>query len=109
MLHLIITVKLPKIDVPTFNGNILSWRCFWEQFSVAVHNHSDISDSEKLVYLRHSVKDDSAKNVIKGLSRTGEHYSEAVECLQAHYDRPRLIHQAHVKKILDLTPLKDGR
>ena len=28
--------------------------------------------------------------------------------IQTHYDRPRLIHQAHVTKILDLTPLKDG-
>ncbi len=30
-------VKLPKIDVPKFNGDILQWRTFWEQFSIAVH------------------------------------------------------------------------
>ena len=22
-------VKLPKLDVPTFDGNILNWKCFW--------------------------------------------------------------------------------
>ena len=27
-------VKLPKLDVPTFDGNILNWRSFWEQFRV---------------------------------------------------------------------------
>ncbi len=36
-------VKLPKLDVPTFDGNILHWISFWEQFC--------ISDSEKLMYL----------------------------------------------------------
>ena len=53
-------VKLPKIEVPIFDGNILSWRTFWEKFSVAVHNHDNISDSEKLVYLRHALKDGKA-------------------------------------------------
>ena len=34
-------VKLPRIEVPTFDGNILHWRTFWEQFSVAIHNHDN--------------------------------------------------------------------
>ena len=86
-------VKLPKLEVATFNGNILSWRTFWEQFDVSVHSRSNLSDSEKLVYLQHALKDGSAKHVIEGLSRSGEYYAEAIECLQARYDRPRLIHQ----------------
>ena len=28
-------VKLPRIDVPTFDGNILNWGIFWEQFGAA--------------------------------------------------------------------------
>ena len=72
-------IKLPKIDVPVFDGNILHWKSFGEQFSVAVHTHSDISESEKLVYLRHSVKDRSARNAIEGLCRTGDNYNEALE------------------------------
>ncbi len=101
-------VKLPKIDIPTFNGNILSWMTFWEQYSIAIHGRSDISDAQKLVYLRHSVKEGSAKAVIEGLSRTGDQYGEAIESLRARYDRPRLIHQAHVRKILEVPGLKDG-
>ena len=101
-------VKLPKLDVPTFDGNILNGKCFWEQFCISVHDRSSLSDSEKLVYLQHEVKDGSAKRVIEGLSRSGEHYSEAVECLTSRYDRPRLIHQTHVKMILEAPPLKEG-
>lgn len=95
-------VKLPKVDVPTFDGNILNWQTFWEQFCIAVHNRKNLSNTEKLVYLRRSLKDGSAKKVIEGLSLSGEHYAEAMECLQFRYNRPRLIHQTHVQKIMEL-------
>lgn len=101
-------VKLPKLDVPTCDGHILNWMLFWEQFSISVREHSDISDLEKLVYLQHALKDGPAKHVIEGFSCSGEHYPEAVECLRACYDRPRLIHQTHVCMILEAPSLKDG-
>lgn len=56
---------------------------FWEQFCVSVHDHIDILDTEKLVYLQRALKDVSAKIVIEGLSRSVEQYSEAVDCLKA--------------------------
>ena len=101
-------VKLPKLDVPTFDGNILNWRSFWEQYSISVHDRAHLSDSEKLVYLQQSLKGGSAKVAIEGLSRSGEYYAEAIECLQSRYDRPRLIHQAHVRMILETPSLKEG-
>ena len=101
-------VKLPKLDVPTFDGDILHWRTFWEQFCVSIHDRSNLSDAEKLVYLQQSLKGGSAKNTIEGLSRSGEYYAEAIECLRSRYDRPRLIHQTHVRKILEAPSLKDG-
>ena len=101
-------VKLSKLDVPKFDGNIINWRTFWEQFSISIHSRSGLSDAEKLVYLRHSLKDGTAKGVIEGLSRSGDCYSEAIESLKARYDRPRLIHQTHVRMILEATSLRDG-
>ena len=85
-------VRLPKLDVPTFNGDILNWRSFWEQFRVSVHDRSNLSNSEKLVYLQHALKDGSAKHAIEGLSRSGEYYTKAVACLQSRYDRPHTKH-----------------
>lgn len=75
---------------------------------MAVHNRTDISNTEKLVYLRQSLKDGTARSVIEGLSRSGEHYTEAVDCLKARYNRPRFIHQMHVKSIVEFPLLKDG-
>ncbi len=101
-------VKFPKLDVPTFDGNIINWRSFWEQFTISVHDRSKLSDSEKLAYLRHGLKDGSAKHVVEGLSGSGEQYEEAIDCLRKRYDRPRLLHQAHVRAILDAPALKEG-
>jgi hypothetical protein len=86
----------------------LNWTKFWEQFSISIDKHSRLTNAEKFVYLQHSLKGGSAKHVIEGLSGTGEHYSKAVECLKTRYDRPRLIHQSHVKVILEVPSLKDS-
>ncbi|XP_064397632.1 uncharacterized protein LOC135344358 [Halichondria panicea] len=101
-------IRLPKLDVPVFDGNILNWRRFWEKFSVSIHERSSLADSEKLVYLQHALKDGSAKGVIEGLSQSGENYAEAVDCLRSRYNRPRLIHQTHVKMIFEAPALKEG-
>ena len=71
-----------------------------------MHDRTNLSDSEKLVYLQSTLKGGSAKQAIVGLSRSGEYYVEAVECLRSR--PPRLIHQAHVKMILESPPLKEG-
>ena len=101
-------VRIPKLDVPTYDGDILNWSTFWEQFCIAVHDRRHLSEAEKLAYLRHSLKDGTAKSTVEGLSHSGDQYSEAVECLKARYARPKLIHQAHVKKIVDIPNLKEG-
>ena len=101
-------VKLPKLDVPTFDGDVLHWTQFWEQFEVSVHSRTNVSDAEKLVYLQQTTKSGSARGTIEGLSQTGDHYHEAIDCLRSRYNRPRLIHRAHVRMIMDVPPLKDG-
>ena len=101
-------VRLPKLDVPTFDGDILHWSTFWEQFVTSVDSRKHLSKAEKLVYLQHAVKNGSAISVIQGLSQSGEQYTEAVECLRSRYDRPRLVHQMHVRKIMDIPRMKEG-
>ena len=101
-------IRLLKLDVPVFNGHILNWKCFWEQFIVSIHKRPSLSNAEKLVYLQQALRGGSAKSAIEGLSRSGDNYNEAIKCLKERYDQPRLIHQAHVKAILEAAPLKDG-
>ena len=101
-------IELPRIDIPTFKGDIMEWRSFWEQFEVSVHSKPHLSNPEKLAYLRQAVKDGPARYVIEGLSGSGDDYRGAIETLRERYDRPRLLHQAHVRAIAEAPKLKDG-
>ena len=101
-------IKLPKIDVPTFDGDIMDWRRFWEQYEISIHSRTQLTDTEKLAYLRQALKNGPARNVIEGLSGTGSNYAEAIECLKKRYEMPRLLHQAHVRAIAEVPGPKEG-
>ena len=73
-----------------------------------MHDRPTSSESEKRVYLQQALKGGSAKGTTEGLTWSGDNYKEAIECLKACYNRPRLIHQTHVKTILEAPSLKDG-
>ena len=75
---------------------------------MAIHTKEQLQEVEKLAYLRDTLKNGPAKNVIKGLEQTAESYQEAIRCLQECYNRPRLIHQVHIRAILEVPLLKDG-
>ena len=101
-------MKLPKLDVSVFNGNILNSTIFWVQFCISMHDRSNLSDTEKFLYVQKALKGGTAKSSNDGLIQSGENHNEAVPCLKARYNCPHLIHKAHVKMILDTAPLKDG-
>ena len=37
--------RLSKLDMPTFDGDILNWVIFWEQFA-AFHDHSHLTNAK---------------------------------------------------------------
>ena len=73
----------PSLRYQTFDGDVLHWAQFSEQFKISIHDRPQLSDSEKLVYLQQAVKNGSAKSVIEGLSRFGENYRQAIDCLKS--------------------------
>ena len=60
------------------------------------------------MYMQNAIKDKTAKSLIAGLTKSSDHYDEAIKCLQERYDRPRQIHQTHVRRIVKAPALKDG-
>ena len=75
-----IKVRLPKLEIKKFNGNILELQSFWNQFSSAIHNKENISNIDKFTYLK-SFLCDSANCTISGLMLTSENYCQAIELL----------------------------
>ena len=101
-------IELPKINIPTFDGDTLNWVTFWEQFDLTIQSNKKLHDVQKLAYLRDAVEGGSSKHVIEGLSHSADSYTQAVECLQQRYDKPRFIHQSHVKAIVEAPTVKSG-
>ena len=101
-------IELPRISAPTFDGNILNWVTFWEQFKVAIHSNDRLHDAQKFVYLREAVKDGSANQVIQGISHSAGSYNVAVDSLRKRYDRPRHIHKNHVQALVDTPNIRTG-
>ncbi|XP_064120228.1 uncharacterized protein LOC135224838 [Macrobrachium nipponense] len=65
-------VKLPKLELPKFKGEVTEWQSFWDQFSCHVDN-SDIPVISKFSYLA-SLLEGEAKSFISGLSHTSVNY-----------------------------------
>ncbi|XP_059056091.1 uncharacterized protein LOC131849970 [Achroia grisella] len=85
--------KLPKMELAKFNGDVLKWHPFWDQFSSNVDSRN-ISEVDKLLYLQ-SVLEGEAKRAIEGLDMTNKNYQIAVSTLKERYGKPGTIIDAH--------------
>ena len=102
------STKLPKMSIPSFDGDLTKWQMFWQLFETSVHSQSSLSNAEKFVYLQNALKDSTAKSLVANLSPSGDQYSEAIKCLQDRYNRPRLVLQAHTTALIECPSLKEG-
>ena len=95
------TVRLPRLDLPTFSGDALEWQPFWDGFNAAVNSNPSISDVQKLNYLRSQLRGE-ASQVIAGFSLTSANYNHSVVLLKDCYGQPQKLITAHMQALLDL-------
>ena len=62
------SVKLPRLELPKFSGELTKWQSFWDLF-VAMVDDSSLPAISKFSYLQ-SLLEGEAKSVIQGLSLT---------------------------------------
>ena len=101
--------KLPTIDVPTFNGDIMAWSTFWAAFQSTVGNRDKLSDTTKLTYIRKAIKDPDTQTLLHSPQETPNMYQEVVKSLHARFDRTKEIHRNLVQHLLQLTNVKYNR
>ena len=95
-------MKLPKLSIKQFGGDLTKWKTFWDAFDAAVHSNPHLSNIEKFNYLN-SLLDGTAAEVVAGMSLTDVNYSEAVAILKRRFGNTQLIVNRHMDALLRLT------
>ena len=85
-------MKLPKLNLPTFDSNILQWREFWDLFNSAIHEQ-EISNVTKFNYLKSSLHS-AAATAICGIKVTNDNYPVALQILQDKFGKKEAIIEA---------------
>ena len=99
--------KLPKLNLPKFAGDPLTWSEFWEPFEALVDD-TELNDIVKFTYLS-SLLEGEAKATVSGLKLTGANYDSAVTQLKDRYGRPQRIISSHIQEMLQLSvPASQG-
>ena len=94
-------VRLPKITMNKYNGDMTKWTAFWDSFDSSIHQNPDISDVDKFNYLN-SLLEGAAADAVSGLKLTAANYTEAVEILKRRFGRKQQIIAAHMDVLLNL-------
>ena len=97
---------MDKLPLPTFEGDIASWRSFWRRFTSSVKG--DFTDDEKLEYLQNALKD-STKEIVQESIRNGDDYDTVSLRLQRRMDRPRDVFLRALRSISEIGTLDYDR
>ena len=93
------TSHLPKLSIPTFTGDPLTWQSFWDCFDSAVNSNPILYDVQKLSYLRAQLQGDASR-VIAGFPLTNTSYGQSVALLKDRFGQSFKIINAYLQALL---------
>lgn len=97
-------IPLPKIELPTFDGDLLEWRSYRDIFVSLVHDNTLIGDAQRFHFLLASLKGD-ALTVVKSIPLSADNYALAWEALSDRFDNKRLLASAHLDRLFAFKPI----
>ena len=98
-------LRLPPLTPPTFSGNYTLFTAFAELFTASVRDNSQLSDCEKMQYLKSSLQGE-ALSVVASLPLTGSSFNTAWTMLCERYENKRAISRDHIAAISQFAPIK---
>ena len=96
-------LKVPKLELPKFDGVVLRFQNFWDLFEATVHDNDNVPDVQKFTYLR-SALEGVAYLTIEGFEVTSANYHHTVDALKRRFGGKRIIISSLVKSIVQLKP-----
>lgn len=99
-----VQVMLPQIELPSFDGVVLSWQTYYQSLGVSIVDNSGLADVQKLEYIMRSLKG-TAADAVKGFSVVQENYWPVLDTLKERFGHLRLIVDAHIRSLIHLPRL----
>ncbi|XP_055615337.1 uncharacterized protein LOC129761626 [Toxorhynchites rutilus septentrionalis] len=98
-------LRLPKIGLPKFDGDLSSWLSFRDTFTSMVHSNADIPTVAKLQYLLQSLEEEAHKP-FESTDISADNYSLTWDALLKRYDNKRYLKRQLFRALYDLPSLK---
>ena len=95
-------LKLPKITLPTFDGDFKSWSSFIDLYNNMIHDKRDISNIEKFHYLLASLKGEP-RQLLQNFTVSEINYFDAYNALLSRYNSKRKLAFLYWEEIRSLT------
>jgi hypothetical protein len=92
-------MNFPRLDLPSFDGNITEWMSFRDLFVTAVNNNKCLSDSQRLIHLQSALTGEAAR-LIRSTIITDANYAIAWKQLQDRYQNDRELLFAVLRRLL---------
>ena len=102
-----VKVKLPKVELKPFEGDIIKWKPFRNQFNASIHSNNLISKIEKFSYLK-TFLNESASSCISGLTLATGNYDEAVKILEERFGNTQILISAFMQQFVSLPKIKSA-
>ncbi|CAH0383568.1 unnamed protein product [Bemisia tabaci] len=98
-------VRLPKIDLKTFDGTRKQWQVFYKNFKSSIHDKKSLSGLQKLTYLS-SVLKGHAESYVKNVPITEANYAIVWKNLVDHYQDIRAFESDLLDTMLTYPPMQ---
>lgn len=99
---------LPKLKIPTFDGEITNFPAFKALFDDLVHNKPKMKPVRKLNYLKIALQDAKVKHLIRDAGPPLDAYNETYALLNKRYNNKRVIMNAHFSNILNADKINNS-
>ncbi|GFX69879.1 integrase catalytic domain-containing protein [Trichonephila clavipes] len=93
-------IKLPEIPLPVFRGRYDKLPSFKSQFDNIITNNNNLSESQKLYYLKASLQGDA-----KLLEAVDDSFELLIIALKTRFENKRLLPETHINAILEIEKL----
>lgn len=91
----LIELKMDKIQLPTFNGDLTEWIAFRDQYTDLIHKSKKMTKVTKFYQLRSHLTG-LARDAIGGFKLSAANYEAAWQVLQKRYDKPDKIIEEYI-------------